>query len=71
VCGLHDGDISPFLAFAIFPTTLSICFQTIIGLSTGSPIEELEKGPKELKGFIVPYEEQQYESNSNPRTTRD
>jgi hypothetical protein len=26
-------------------------FQPTIGLSTGSPMEELEKGPKELKGF--------------------
>jgi hypothetical protein len=25
-----------------------------IGLSTGSPMEELEKEPKELKGFAVP-----------------
>uniref|UniRef100_A0A0V1K250 Uncharacterized protein n=1 Tax=Trichinella nativa TaxID=6335 RepID=A0A0V1K250_9BILA len=25
-----------------------------IGLSTGSPMEELEKGPKELKGFTTP-----------------
>jgi hypothetical protein len=29
------------------------CSQTTIGLSTGSPMEELEKGPKELKGFIA------------------
>ena len=25
-----------------------------ITLSTGSPMEELEKGPKELKGFVAP-----------------
>jgi hypothetical protein len=28
--------------------------QPSIGLSTGSPIHELEKGPKEMKGFAVP-----------------
>jgi hypothetical protein len=27
--------------------------QPSIGLSTGSPVEELEKGPKELKGFAA------------------
>ena len=30
------------------------CSQSTIRLSTGSPMEELEKGPKELKGFAVP-----------------
>jgi hypothetical protein len=30
------------------------CLQPIIGLSTGSPMEELEKGMKELKGFATP-----------------
>jgi hypothetical protein len=30
------------------------CSQPTIRLSTGSPMEELEKGPKELKGFAVP-----------------
>jgi hypothetical protein len=30
------------------------CFQPTIGLSTGLPVEELEKGPKELKGFASP-----------------
>ena len=29
------------------------CFQPTIGLSTGSPMEELEKGLKELKGFAT------------------
>jgi hypothetical protein len=29
----------------------SRCSQATIGLSTGYPIEELEKGPKELKGL--------------------
>ena len=28
--------------------------QPTIGLSTGSPMKELEKGPKELKGFAAP-----------------
>jgi hypothetical protein len=30
------------------------CFQPTIGLSTESPMEKLEKGPKELKGFTAP-----------------
>jgi hypothetical protein len=30
------------------------CSQPNNGLSTGSPIEELEKGLKELKGFATP-----------------
>ena len=30
------------------------CSQPTIGLSTGSPMEELEKGLKELKGFVTP-----------------
>ena len=30
-------------------------------------MEELEKGPKELKGFAAPWEEQQYELTSTPR----
>ena len=28
--------------------------QPAIELNTGSPMEEIEKGPKELKGFPVP-----------------
>ena len=40
--------------------------QTTIGLSTGSPMEELEKGLKELNGFATPWEEQQYESTKPP-----
>ena len=31
-----------------------------------SSIKELEKVPKELKGFAAPQEEQQYELTSNP-----
>jgi hypothetical protein len=34
-------------------------------------MKELEKGPKELKRFAAPYEEQQYEPTSNPRAPRD
>jgi hypothetical protein len=34
-------------------------------------MEELEKGPKELKGFAVPLEEQQYELTSTSRAPRD
>ena len=40
-------------------------------VSTGSPMWDLEKGPKELKGFAAPQEEQQYESPSTPRAPRD
>jgi hypothetical protein len=28
-------------------------YRGYIGLSTGSPMKELQKGPKELKGFAV------------------
>ena len=45
--------------------------QPTIGLSTRSPVEELEKGPKKLKELAVPEEEQQYEPTSNPRAPRD
>jgi hypothetical protein len=37
----------------------------------GSTIEELEKGPKELKGIAVPQEEQQYQPTSPPRAPRE
>ena len=47
------------------------CSQPTIELGTGSLMEELEKGPKELKVFAAPYEEQQYESTSAPRVPRD
>jgi hypothetical protein len=30
------------------------CSQPFIGQSTGSPMKELEKVPKELKGFAAP-----------------
>ena len=45
--------------------------QPAIELSTGSPVEELEKGYNELKGLAVALEEQQYESPSTPRAPRD
>jgi hypothetical protein len=34
-------------------------------------MKELEKGPKELKGFEAPEEEQQYELTSTPRAPWD
>jgi hypothetical protein len=39
--------------------------------STGSPMKELEKGPKELKVFAAPLEEQQYEVTNIPRAPWD
>jgi hypothetical protein len=40
--------------------------QPTIGLSTGSPMEELKKGLEELKGFAAPQEKQQYQPTSTP-----
>jgi len=34
------------------------CSQPNIGLSTGTPMEELGQGLKELKGITIPYEQQ-------------
>jgi hypothetical protein len=34
-------------------------------------MKELEKVPKELKGFATPKEKQQYELTSNPRAPGD
>jgi hypothetical protein len=34
-------------------------------------MEELAKGPKELKGFTAPWEKQQYEPTSTPKAPRD
>jgi hypothetical protein len=45
--------------------------QPSIGLNTGPTMEELEKGPKELKGVCSPQEKQQYEPTSTPRAPRD
>jgi hypothetical protein len=47
------------------------CSQVSIGLSTGSPMEELEKGPKELKELAAPYKKQLHDPTSTPRATRD
>jgi hypothetical protein len=33
-------------------------------------MKELEKGPKELKGFAAPQEEQQYDLTTIPRAPR-
>jgi hypothetical protein len=43
------------------------CSWPFIGQSTGFPKKELEKVPKELKGFAAPEEEQQYELTSTHR----
>jgi hypothetical protein len=43
------------------------CSQSAIGWNTGPPIEELEKVPKELKGSVTLYEEQDYELTGTPR----
>ena len=42
----------------------------IIGLSTEPPVEELEKGLKELKGLTAPEKEQPYEPTSTPSAPR-
>jgi hypothetical protein len=42
-----------------------------IGCSTGSPMKELEKIPKDLKGFAAPKEEHQYELTSTLRAPWD
>jgi hypothetical protein len=34
-------------------------------------MEELEKGPKEMKGIATPQEEQQYQPTNLPRAPRD
>jgi hypothetical protein len=39
----------------------------MIELITGSPMEELEKGLKEPKGFGTPKEEQQHQPTRAPR----
>jgi hypothetical protein len=41
--------------------------QSSIGWIAGSPMEELEKVPKELKGSAALWMEQQYELTSTPR----
>ena len=47
------------------------CSLSSFGWSTGFPIKELEKGPKELKGSAALQEEQQYELTSTHRAPRD
>jgi hypothetical protein len=47
------------------------CSQSSIELSTGPPMKELAKGPKELKDLAAPYEEQQYELTSTLTASRD
>ena len=47
------------------------CSQSSIGWNTGSPMKELEKGPKELKGFVALQEDQPYELTSTPRAPWD
>ena len=47
------------------------CSQPNFGMSKVSLMEELEKGPKELKGFSIPYEEHIYETTSTLRAPRD
>ena len=42
------------------------CSQSTIGLNTVSRMEELEKVPRELKGFATSQEEQQYETMCTP-----
>jgi hypothetical protein len=44
--------------------------QPNFGLSTGSPMEELDKGLKELKGFAVPWEEKQYQPTRTPKRSQ-
>ena len=46
-------------------------FLSGIGLSAGSPMEELEKGLKELRGFAAPWREQQCQQARPPRAPGD
>jgi hypothetical protein len=43
-----------FIALPVPDKYKSGCSQPSIGQSTGSPVKELEKVPKELKGFAAP-----------------
>ena len=47
------------------------CSQPTIGLSTGSPMEELEKGLKELKGFVTHGKNNNINQPDFPRVPRD
>ena len=46
---MEDG-VKEMLQMALIISSLRRC----PGMSTGSPMEELEKGPKELKVFAAP-----------------
>jgi hypothetical protein len=43
------------------------CSQPSLGWNTGSPMKEVEKVPKELKGSATLLKKQQYELTSTPR----
>ena len=45
--------------------------QPTIGLSTGSPVEELEKGLKELKGLETHRKKNSVNQTDSPRVPRD
>jgi hypothetical protein len=45
----HSSEVMSSLFMLMNP-----CSQPSIGLSTGSLMEKLEKGPKELTGFVDP-----------------
>jgi hypothetical protein len=64
----QDPDILERLCQCLYR---SVCSQPSIEQSTGYPMDELEKGPKELKGIAAPWEEQQYETTSSPRAPRE
>jgi hypothetical protein len=67
VCGSFKNERKTLLLKKFCQKYRSGCSQLSIGQSTGSPMKELEKVPKELKGFAAPQEEQQYELTSTPR----
>ena len=47
------------------------CSQPITGLITGTPMEQLGEGLKELNGIATPQEEQQYQLKGRPQIPRD
>ena len=53
-CWLKPDVAISWEALLVSDNYRSGCSQPSNGLSTGSPMEELEKGPKELKGFAAP-----------------
>jgi hypothetical protein len=54
-CLLTEACYSSFLRGSTIPDEYrGECWQPTIRLSTGSPMKELEKGSKELKGFADP-----------------